>query len=177
MLVVAAIISMITGYVSEDGLLGWMQGFSVIIGLVILVGFAAANDYMKDKQFIHLQDWQQKGSIGVLRGKKGVTQTISVYDIVVGDIIVLEPGCIIPADCLLVEGNDIKVDESLITSRNGEHSVKKSIAKDRDLRGKDPFLYSGSILLSGSGKALVCVVGDQSNRPPFVFDTESKTYL
>jgi|LauGreDrversion4_2_1035121.scaffolds.fasta_scaffold62992_6 hypothetical protein len=49
MLVVAAIISMITGYVSEDGLLGWMQGFSVIIGLVILVGFAAANDYMKDK--------------------------------------------------------------------------------------------------------------------------------
>lgn len=119
LLVVAAVISMITGQISEDGLLGWMQGASIIVGLLILVGFAAANDYLKDKRFIQLQEWQQKGKIGVIRGKKGVSQTVSVYSLVVGDIIVLEPGCIIPADCLLVEGNDIKVDESLITKREG----------------------------------------------------------
>lgn len=79
LLVVAAVISMITGQISEDGFLGWMQGASIIVGLLILVGFAAANDYLKDKRFIQLQEWQQKGKIGVIRGKKGVSQTVSVY--------------------------------------------------------------------------------------------------
>jgi magnesium-transporting ATPase (P-type) len=83
-----------------------------------------------------------------------------MYKIVVGDVIVLEPGCIIPADCLLIDGNDIEVDESPLELRDGETHVKKSIATSESFRDKDPFLYSGSILLKGTGKALVCVVGD-----------------
>ena len=51
-LVAAALVSMITGFISEEGFLGWMQGFSIIVGLVILVGFGAANDFVKDRQFI-----------------------------------------------------------------------------------------------------------------------------
>jgi hypothetical protein len=50
-----------------------MQGFSVLVGLAILIGFGTINDYIKDKQFVKLQEWQQKGKIGVIRGKKGVT--------------------------------------------------------------------------------------------------------
>jgi hypothetical protein len=53
-LVIAATISMITGFISEDGFLGWMQGFSIYVGLFLLVAFAAGNDYLKDKQFVHL---------------------------------------------------------------------------------------------------------------------------
>ena len=168
---------MITGYISEEGFLGWMQGFSVLVGLAILIGFGTVNDYIKDKQFVKLQEWQQKGKIGVIRGKKGVTQTVSVYKIVVGDVIVLEPGCIIPADCLLIEGNDIEVDESPLTKREGLPHVKKSVASDKSFRDADPFLFSGSILLKGTGKALVCVVGKASNRPEMIFDTKSKTPL
>jgi hypothetical protein len=51
-LVVAAIFSMLTGFLSEEGLLGWMQGFSIILGLLFLIGLGVANDYMKDKKFI-----------------------------------------------------------------------------------------------------------------------------
>ena len=47
-LTVAALLSMITGYISEEGFLGWMQGFSVLVGLAILIGFGTANDYIKD---------------------------------------------------------------------------------------------------------------------------------
>lgn len=72
-LVFAAAISMITGFISEDGFLGWMQGFSIIVGLALLIGLGVANDYMKDKEFIKLQKWHQKGRIGVIRGKKGVS--------------------------------------------------------------------------------------------------------
>jgi hypothetical protein len=47
-LFVAALVSMLTGFISEDGFLGWMQGFSIIFGLFILIGLGSANDYMKD---------------------------------------------------------------------------------------------------------------------------------
>lgn len=56
-LAIAALVSMITGFISEDGYLGWMQGFSIYIGLFILIGFGSANDWMKDKQFVQLQSW------------------------------------------------------------------------------------------------------------------------
>ena len=59
--------------------------------------------------------------IGVVRGKFGVTQTVSIYELVVGDVIVIEPGCIIPADCVLIDGEDIAVDES----RYDPHSKEK----------------------------------------------------
>ena len=44
-----------------------------------------------------------------------MTQTIPVTDLVVGDIIKLEQGMRIPADCVLLEGIDISTDESAMT--------------------------------------------------------------
>ena len=116
-------------------------------------------------------------------------------------MIILEPGCIIPADCLLIEGSDLTVDETPLLGPVPEYphelneeeerarleeerkrkifeKVNKSPCNDGDdFRVKDPFLYSGSIMLSGSGKALVCVVGEKSNRPKIDFDTDAKTPL
>ena len=49
--------------------------------------------------------------ITVVRGKHGYTATVNVFDLVVGDIIMLETGSRVPADCILVEGTDVRVDE------------------------------------------------------------------
>lgn len=114
--------------------------------------------------------WQQKGTIGVVRGKTGVTKTISINKLVVGDVIILEPGCIIPADCVLLEGNDVTVDE------NNKKADKAVVLDDKDI-DKDPYLFSSSIMLKGSGRALVCCVGVNSTRPKPVFDTDAKTAL
>jgi magnesium-transporting ATPase (P-type) len=92
----------------------------------------------------------------------------------VGDVIVLEPGCIIPADCLLLEGNDVTVDEKFFTENE---KAFKSVVVEGQHHGKDPFLFSSSIVLKGSGRALVCSVGVNSNRPKSEFDTEAKTAL
>jgi Ca2+-transporting ATPase len=46
-----------------------------------------------------------------------LTKTISDKDVVVGDIIKLETGMRIPADCILIEGTDVACDES---SQTGE---------------------------------------------------------
>jgi P-type E1-E2 ATPase len=52
-------------------------------------------------------------SIAVIRGKYGATQSVSVFDLVVGDVILLETGQRIPADCILIEGQDLSCDESV----------------------------------------------------------------
>jgi len=47
----------------------------------------------------------------VLRGKAGSTQTISCWDLVVGDVVLLAPGDKLPADCILIDSANLRVKE------------------------------------------------------------------
>ena len=80
--------------------------------------------------------------------------TISSYDLLVGDIIELKQGDHIPADCLLLEGDEMKGDESSITGES-EH-IKKGIPGGRS---GNPFLLNDSNVVLGKGTAVVCAVG------------------
>jgi len=51
-------------------------------------------------------------SIAVIRGKYGATQSVSIFQLVVGDIILLETGARVPADCVIIESQDLTTDES-----------------------------------------------------------------
>ncbi len=56
------------------------------------------------------EDW-----VPTYRGGRGDTVTLSVDDLVVGDIIKIESGMRVPADCILFEGTDVACDESGLT--------------------------------------------------------------
>jgi P-type E1-E2 ATPase len=88
-----------------------MQGVSIIIGQSLLVLISFGTEYIKDTQLRSLDLWDKNDKITVIRGKRGTTQTIRIDELVVGDVIQLEPGTKIPAQCLLVEGNDVQVYE------------------------------------------------------------------
>jgi Ca2+-transporting ATPase len=60
----------------------------------------------------------------VFRGNEGLTQTLSVNDLVVGDLIKIEAGGRVPADCVLIEGTDFATDESTMTGE--PEQVEKS---------------------------------------------------
>jgi len=177
-LAIAALFSMIAGAISEPGWLGWVQGFSIYIGIFLIVSISAINDYNKDKNFVKLNSEVKKDRIGVIRGKLGVTQTVSIYKLVVGDIVLLEPGCMVPADCVLVEGEDIICDESKY-SDDKDKTRKKVASEDNISHYPDPFLLSNSFVIQGNAKAVVCVVGDKSRRGSHEekLDTDSKTPL
>ena len=120
---------------------------------------------MKDRQFLKLIDKVKDEEIPVLRGKHGITQSVNAFNLVVGDVILIETGSRIPADCLLISGNDVTVDERYY------HPSKHSIIKNKNVCTEDnhgdtvdPFLYTQSLVTRGSGKALVCAVGDHSRR-------------
>ena len=49
----------------------------------------------------------------MIRGNKGLPETCMASNLVVGDIITIEAGMRIPADCILIDGMDVKCDESM----------------------------------------------------------------
>jgi len=81
------------------------------------VSVTAINDYMKEKQFSKLMAVRKQLDVLVTRND-GKTKKISSFDLVAGDILHLKYGDHIPADCLLIEGDELLTDESNITGES-----------------------------------------------------------
>jgi P-type E1-E2 ATPase len=76
-------------------------------------------------QFRSLNDQKENIQLSVVRG--GERKTVSIYDLVVGDIVPLSIGGQVPADGLLVEGHSLSIDESTMTGES--HPVSFNIDK------------------------------------------------
>lgn len=79
-----------------------MQFIAIVLGIVMIVGIGSVNDYFKDKQFVLLQSYVKDETMPVVRGKYGATQSVNIYELVVGDVVILETGSRVPADCVLI---------------------------------------------------------------------------
>ncbi|KAI5105423.1 plasma membrane calcium-transporting ATPase 3, partial [Silurus meridionalis] len=128
---------------------GWIEGAAILLSVICVVLVTAFNDWSKEKQFRGLQNRiEQEQKFTVVRG--GQVIQIPVVEIVVGDIAQVKYGDLLPADGILIQGNDLKIDESSLTGES-DH-VRKAI-------DKDPMLLSGTHVMEGSGKMLVTAVG------------------
>lgn len=130
-----------------------VEGTAILVAVLAVVLTNAINDYQKEAQFKKLNSKKEDREVKVLRS--GREQQISVYDINVGDILMLEPGDIIPVDGLFLKGHNMACDES---SATGESDTMK---KNTEEKG-DCFILSGSKVLEGVGQALVMAVGENS---------------
>jgi len=111
-----------------------------------------------------------------------------VRDILVGDIVVLNQGDRVPADCILIEEMNIAVDQSMYY--NGQNLVSKEQSvtysghnePDNHKEHPDPFLFTDSKIKSGQGRAIVCCVGEntllaKSRKPADMVIEEQNTDL
>jgi Ca2+ transporting ATPase len=156
-LLLAATVSLIIG-VWKDGVeKGWYEGVTIYFAVIIIVTVTACNDYLKDKQFRKLMDARKDRKILVLRNN-GTTKYISTYDLLVGDIILLKQGDHIPADCLMIEGDELETDESNITGET-EHVKKIPLNGEKSKVIPNPFLLADSMVVLGKATAVVCAVG------------------
>jgi len=149
MLMCAACVSLILGII-ENPSTGWIEGTAILFAVVIVVMVSSLNDYSKEQQFRKLNSKKNNKTVKTIRN--GESEQVSVYDIVVGDIVNIEVGDILCADGLFLEGFDMKCDEGAMT---GEADAVK---KDVD----HPILYSGCLVLEGCGKMLVIATGVNS---------------
>ncbi|GAV02486.1 hypothetical protein RvY_13047-2 [Ramazzottius varieornatus] len=133
----------------NDGDLEWIEGVAICVAVIIVVMVSAVNDYGKERKFRDLQkEVKKEHQVTVIRN--GQQTLIPNDELVVGDISVLKYGDVVPADGLLLSGQDLRVDESSLTGES-DH-VKKNV--DDDVR-----VLSGTNVMEGTGKMLVVAVG------------------
>ena len=149
MLIIAATVSLILG-ITEDPKSGWIEGTAILCAVVIVVMVSSINDYQKEKQFRKLNEKKNNKPVKVIRD--GQMETISVYDVMVGDLVDIETGDILCADGFYVDGYSMRCDESSMT---GESDACK---KNEDM----PFLFASCQVLEGVGKMIVGAVGPHS---------------
>ncbi|KAF3158950.1 Calcium-transporting ATPase 10, plasma membrane-type [Orbilia oligospora] len=152
---------------SKEAHVEWVEGVAIIVAVLIVVVVGAGNDWQKERQFVKLNKKKEDRTVKAMRSGKAVQ--ISVYDILVGDILYLEPGDMIPADGVFVSGHNVKCDESSATGEIDQ--IKKTPADEcmvqmmagANIKKLDPFILSGGKVLEGVGTYLVTSVGVNSS--------------
>ncbi|XP_015891473.2 calcium-transporting ATPase 12, plasma membrane-type [Ziziphus jujuba] len=127
---------------------GWYEGGSIFVAVFLVVVGSASSNYRQETQFHKLSKISDNIKIDVVRG--GRRQEISIFDIVVGDVVLLNIGDQIPADGLFLYGHSLMVDESSMTGESDHVDIDTV---------DNPFLSSGSKVVDGSARMLVTSVG------------------
>ena len=142
--------------------LGEVQEGSVLFGMVLLV--LALTLYQEGRTENALAALRNLSSPRARVVRDGVRQTIAGCDVVCGDLLVVSEGDRIAADAVLLDGSDLRVDESLLTGES------VAVGKLPDAIGAAPavshpggeglaWLYSGTLVVSGHGTARVTAIG------------------
>ena len=99
----------------------WVEGVVIIVAVLIIVGVGSLNDWQKEKQFEGLNEKREERCPGSLA--RYDNELIHVHDVVVGDIVLLEPGEVIPCDGVFLSGYNVRCDESSATGESD--AIKK----------------------------------------------------
>jgi len=149
-LMVSAVVSLVIG-IYDDPSSGYVEGVAILLAVLIVAVVTACNDYSKEVQFRSLSAVNDDIDVKVIRD--GSTQYLSTLELVVGDVVSLESGDRIPADCVVLSSDNLSVNESSLTGE--PEDLPKDIKND-------PFLLSGCTVMNGSTRAVVIAVGKRS---------------
>ncbi len=129
---------------------------------VLNVGLVVVQESRTEHALAALKDLTSPAAFVI---RDGLRQRIPGGEVVVGDIVVLVEGDRVPADARLIAVDDLQADESLLT---GESVPVRKIVSDRaidDARpgGDDtPLVWSGSLVVRGTGLACVTATGPRT---------------
>nr|GMD72009.1 putative calcium-transporting ATPase 13, plasma membrane-type [Ipomoea batatas] len=147
-LLVCAALSLAFGMKEDGAKEGWYDGGSIFVAVFLVISVSAISDFRQSRQFEKLSKISSNIQVEVVRS--GRRKYISIFEVVVGDLIWLKTGDQIAADGLLVEGHSLQVDESSMTGESDYVEVNHN---------QNPFLISGTKVVDGYGKMLVTSVG------------------
>ena len=134
----------------------------IFVAILLATGLAFYFELQADKEFTILNQVNDDEPVEVIRN--GNTTQVPRKDIVVGDIVVINTGEEVPADCELLEATSLHMDESSLT---GEPMCFKSIdEKDFDKAATYPtnHVMKGTKVMEGHGICRVLAVGDKTEQ-------------
>ncbi|MCD7466931.1 Calcium-transporting ATPase 9, plasma membrane-type [Datura stramonium] len=104
---------------------GWYDGGSITFAVFLVIFVTATSDYRQSLRFQNLNEEKRNIQVEVIRD--GRREKISIYEIVVGDVVPLRIGDQVPADGSLDSGHSLAIDESSMT---GESKIVNKKSKD-----------------------------------------------
>lgn len=176
-LIVAAIIQIGLGAspLTEHPETDWIEGIGIVFAIIVVVFVGSITNYTKEEKFKELND-RNASMIKVTAKRDGACLEISPDDILVGELIKITTGSIIPADGVIVstEGQ-IKIDESSLTGESDlieKEPIEICLKKSQEFKGnkKDkhsipsPLIFSGTQVKEGNGWFVVWAVGYRSKK-------------
>ena len=154
-LLAAVGLSFILAYQNGDG---FIEPF-VILAVVVLNITLAINQEGKAEKALESLEKLNAPECTAVRG--GTPQVIQSSDLVPGDIILLETGCVIPADARLIEAVGLFSDESALTgeSEPSEKDASAMLAAGAPLGDQRNMAFAGCVVTAGRAKAVVTATG------------------
>ena len=159
-LIVAAIISAATDWI-ENGV-GFPTDTVIIMVVVLINTVLGVVQESKAEAAIQALQEMSAATSKVLRDGKMIS--VRSEDLVVGDVVVLEAGDSVPADCRLFECASLKVEEAALTGESVPAEKMMTVlncGEDADipLGDRRNMVYMGSTVVYGRGKAVVVATG------------------
>ena len=182
LLTVAAVVSLALGLYQTFGVphpegeakIEWVEGVAIMVAIFIVVAVGTLNDWQMQRQFNTLNKKAGDRTVKVIRS--GKSAEISVFDLMVGDVMHLFAGDVVPVDGVFITGHGVKCDESSATGESDllkktpadeAFAVLEAVAKGgkppAGIEKLDPFIISGSKVNEGTGTFIVTAVGVNSS--------------
>nr|WP_312653338.1 calcium-translocating P-type ATPase, PMCA-type [Aminipila sp.] len=148
-LIIAAIISIFTDN---------FESTVVILVVIILNAILGTVEHFKAEKSLNSLKKLASPLAKVMRA--GKRRGIEAANIVVGDILVLEAGDVVPADGRIIESYSLQINESSLTGEaESINKIAEKIAGNKTLADQDNMVFSGTQVTYGRGIAVVTSVG------------------
>lgn len=156
-LIVAAIISGVTGYMNGEGIT------DAIIILVIIVINALIGVFQEAKAEKSLAALEKLSAPHCKVVRNGEVVVIESRELVVGDIVVIETGDSVPADLRLIEATNLKIQEASLTGESlpVEKGVEV-IGEEVPIGDRTNMAFASSSVTYGRGRGVVVATGENS---------------
>lgn len=164
-LLVAAVISAVTEFIEHDPSTGMYVPTDSIIILVVVLINAVLGVIQESKAEKAVEALQKMSAATTKVLRDGKVEIVKSEDLVVGDVILLDAGDAIPADCRIFECASMKIEEAALTGESVPVTklvnalMGKNDSDEVALGDRKNMAYMGSTLVYGRGKAVVVATG------------------
>ena len=161
-LLVAAVISAVTEMIEAGGFVTPTDSIIILVVVLINAILGVVQESKAEKAVEALQK-MSAATTKVLRD--GKIEIVKSEDLVVGDVILLDAGDAIPADCRIFECASMKIEEAALTGESVPVTklvnalMGKNDSDEVALGDRKNMAYMGSTLVYGRGKAVVVATG------------------
>lgn len=159
-LIVAAVISAITASIGGEG-----EGYAdVIIIMVVVLINAILGVYQESKAEKAIEALQEIAAAKSKVMRDGKLVDVRSEDLVVGDVVLLEAGDSVPADCRIISCASMKIEEAALTGESVPVNKTADVidplgSDDVPLGDRKNMCYMGSNVVYGHGRAVVVATG------------------